>query len=427
MTKISLINPPSPFLISDTVMPPLGLMYLSSNIKVNIDNNHDINNDDVKIIDLAVNKDFKIPDNCDMYAFTSTTPQYNITLSIMKKLKSKNQQSTFVIGGAHASCFSEECRKDGFDCVVIGEGERSIIDIYNFVTKHKKDNSFIRGIIRSRQIQNIDTIQFPDRTFDGYNKYKYILNEEKCATMITSRGCPFKCSFCCNMWGNTVRLRSSENVLQEVKQIKSSGTNAIQFYDDTFTVNKKRVEEICKGLKEMIITWRCFIHTNTIDLKLLETMKNSGCVEVGIGVESGNQEILNNINKKIEINKVIKICNDCHTIGLRIKTFLIIGLPGESHKSVDDTIKFLKLANPDDYDYSIYTPFPRTDIWDNTNKYDIKFDKETLNYSKMFYKGIYGNYQSQVSTSNLSIEDIEKLRNYIDNDIRRELYDKKYR
>ncbi len=417
--KITLINPPSPFLISDTVMPPLGLMYLSSNIKANV-----VNFSDVKLIDLAANKDVEIPNNYDIYAFTSTTPQYNITLDIMKKLKNKNNKSTFVIGGAHASCFSEKCRQDGFDCVIVGEGEKSIVDIYNFVKFHKKDNSYIKGIIKSHQIQNIDNIQFPDRTFDGYNSYNYNLNGKNCTTMITSRGCPFKCSFCCNMWGNTVRLRSSENVLQEVKQIKDSGIEAIQFYDDTFTVNKKRVLEICKGLREMNITWRCFIHTNTVNFDLLRTMKDSGCVEVGIGVESGNQEILNKVNKNIEIDKVIKICDDCHKIGLRIKTFLIIGLPGESHKSIDDTIKFLYIARPDDYDYSVYTPFPKTDIWDNKQNYDIEFDKEKLDYSKMFYKGICSKYVSQVSTSKLTSKEIEHLRDHVDIDIRKELYGK---
>lgn len=421
ITKILLINPPSPFLISDTVMPPLGLMYLSSNIKKNIKN---VN---VEIIDLATNKDISIPLDCDIYAFTSTTPQYNVTLDIMKKLKSKNNKATFVIGGAHASCFSEKCRTDGFDCVIVGEGEKSISYICNFIIEHKKDNSLIRGIIKSHQIENIDNIQFPDRTFDGYDKYKYYLDGKKCATMITSRGCPFKCNFCCNMWGNNVRLRSSENILQEVEQIQKSGVSAIQFYDDTFTINKKRVVSICKGLKEMNITWRCFVHTNTVNFELLKTMKDSGCVEIGIGVESGNKQILNIVNKNIDIDKVTEICNICHRIGLRIKTFLIIGLPGESHTSVQDTINFLKKAVPDDYDYSIYTPFPRTDIWDNVNSYDIKFDKEKLDYSKMYYKGISGKYQSQVSTSNLPIEEIENLREYVDNNIRNELYDKKCR
>lgn len=413
MTSIALVNSNSPFLVSDTIMPPLGLMYLSSYLKNNIP---DLK---VKIIDMASNKNTTIPDSYDIYAFTSTTPQYNTTLSTMKETKLKNPYSTFIIGGAHASCFQDKCLDDGFDCVIIGEGECALTNICNFEIEHASNNVKIRGTFKSKHIQNIDSIPFPDREFDGFQSYNYKINGKRTTTMITSRGCPFNCYFCCNVWGNNVRLRSPKNILKEVKQIKDHyNINSIQFYDDTFTVNKQRVIDICKGLKEFDITWRCFIHANTVTPQLLEQMHNSGCVEVGMGVESGSQKILNTINKKTTVEHNKETIKTCKNIGLRIKIFLMIGLPGESEETIQSTVKFLKETSPNDFDYTIYTPFPNTEIWNNQFNYDIKFNKDSLDYSKMFYKGISGRYTSQVSTSHLTSEKIEKYRDCVDTKIR---------
>lgn len=409
MTSIALINPPSPFLLDDAVMPPLGLMYLSSYLKEH--------GQEPTIYDLAVNSDINIKGN-EIFAITSTTPQYPEAIKIIDMLRNKYPQSLFVIGGAHATAFKNKCRKH-FDAIITGEGEDALLSICKFIDM--SDNSRICGLIKARQISNIDEIPFPDRTFNGFEKYHYTLNGLPTTTMMTSRGCPFNCHFCCNTWGNKVRLRSSLNVLVEVEQLKEMGFKAIMFYDDTFTINKKRVIEIAKGLKELNIVWRCFIHASTVDYDLLKLMFESGCVEIGMGVESGNNGILKTVNKKIDLEKAIELSDWCHQIGLRIKTFLMIGLPGESKETINNTISFLKRARPDDFDYTVYSPFPNTEIWDHKEKYDIIFDKDNIDYSKLFYKGIAGKYTAQISTSKLTSEEIERYRDYVDIEIRKEI------
>ena len=406
MASIALINPPSPFLISDSVMPPLGLMYLSSYLKEH--------GQRPKIIDLAVNHiNHTEIKGFDIYAITSTTPQSLEAIKILKGLKKKYQDSLFVIGGAHAMAFGEECKNDGFDCIVSGEGEEVLLSLSKFVENGKRNNSKICGVIKSKQIDDIDSIPFPDRSFEGFEKYHYTLNGLKTTTMITSRGCPFNCYFCCKTWKG-VRLRSAKNVIEEAKTIRDMGFKGLMFYDDTFTINRQRVIEIAKELKELDLIWRCFIHASTVDSNLLRIMKDCGCVEVGMGVESGNNEILKTVNKKIDLERAIEVCNWCHEIGLRVKTFLMIGLPGESKETVKDTINFLQKAKPDDYDITIYTPFPETEIWKNTENFDIRFDKINLDYGKMFYKGKYGQYTAQISTSHLSSAEIEICRDYIE-------------
>lgn len=405
MKSIVLVNPPSPFLKDHLVMPPLGLMYLSSYLKSK--------NIGVTIHDLASsdNKINKIQE-VDIMAFTATTPQYPYTLKAMKSL---NCETIKVIGGPHVSSIGN-CNSDGFDISVIGEGELALSQI---VMSKNISNSILVG----SPVINLDNLPFPDREWNGFEKYHYKFKDYNATTAMTSRGCPYNCGFCFNMFGNNVRFMSPEKVIEEAKIISKLGFDMIQYYDDTFTIIKHRVKKISNGIKKLNIKYRCFIRANTVNKELLYTLRHTGCIEVGMGVESGSQKIINNINKQITIEQCKNVINYCHKIGLSIKIFLMIGLPYESKETVNQTIDFLKETKPDDFDYSIYTPFPHTDIWNNKDKYDINFNKNRLDYLKMFYKGVSGNYTSQVSTSNLSSEEIEKLRDYVDIDIRNELYE----
>jgi radical SAM superfamily enzyme YgiQ (UPF0313 family) len=406
MLDYVLVNPPSPFLIDQTVMPPLGIMYLSSYLKSK--------GYSVEIFDIPSKSNVESIPEARVTAFTSTTPQYPEAIKCLGLVKNNN--TIKVIGGPHATCNDGKCLNDGFDVVCTGEGELSLELIIN---SSDISNALLGGSI----IEDINTLPFPDREWDGFDKYNYYIDNTRATTMVTSRGCPFHCYFCCNIYDMKMRLRSAENVIEEARILSEKyGFKAIQLYDDTFTVNKKRAISISKGFKQLGIKWRCFIHANTVDKQLLQIMHDSGCIEVGIGVESGSQKILNIVNKKTTTENVIKVHDMCHDIGLRIKAFLMIGLPGENYTTVDSTVDFLYKAIPDDFDITIYTPFPRTYIWDNVDKFDIKFDKESINYSNMFYKGRAGEYLCQVSTHDMPSADIEKNRDYIDINIRKDLY-----
>ncbi len=400
MKTVALINPRSPFLVSDSVMPPLGLMYISSYLKSK--------GVEVTIFDMAANKSLEIKDidRHDIFAFTATTPNYPISYTEMIKLKSIYPDSLYVIGGAHATCFHEKIKRD-WDAVMVGEGE---------ITLFEYSKNPVHGIISGigKELENLDVLPIPDRNFKGFNNYEYELNGLNTTTAITSRGCPYKCAFCCKTWGGGVRYHSAEYVINEAKILKDKGFDAIMYYDDNLTLVRDRAIKICEGLKSLGLKWRCFIHANTVDRELLKKMYDSGCVQVGMGVESGSDRILKIINKKITKEKVKKVIQIAKEVGISIKTFMIIGLPGEDINSVMETYDFLKEAQPDDFDITIYTPFPMTSIWNNKSEYDINFDKENLDYSKMFYKGIAGNYCSQVSTKGLSREQIEYYRDYIE-------------
>ena len=415
-TSATFINPPSDFLIDDQVMPPLGIMYLSAWLK-----HHLIDSNIVDLANPRIYRDFtswNVP-NTTHYFFTATTPQYKFAAECMKAVKSIYPDAITVIGGAHATFRSEECHKDGFDYVVIGEGECAALRIMqDDLDGDERDT----GIVTGELIKNLDFIPFPDRSFDGFDEYSYILDGVDTATMFTTRGCPFHCSFCAKMFDG-IRSRSAESVISEVEYLKTEfGHKGVMFFDDTFTLNKIRLSQICRGMKRLHMKWRCFIHASTVNEPVLKMMKNSGCVEVGLGVESGNSGILETINKRTDIDEIKNVIKSCHDIGLCVKTFLIAGLPGETFDTLMDTKRFLLETKPDDFDLTVFTPYPGNDIWNNPDKYDIHFDKECEDFHDMFYKGRDGEYVPLISTSSLTGAEIARLRDEIVDEVRNILY-----
>lgn len=266
MKEVMLVNPPSPFLKDQLVMPPLGLMYLSSYLKSK--------NISTQINDLAGSNNYNLIPEAKITAFTANTPQYPYAL---KSMKSLTHETTKVIGGPHVSC-KGNCNIDGFDISVIGEGESALQSIV-------KSNSISNLVIHGTPINNLDTLPYPDRKWDGFEKYKYKFKDYNFTTALTSRGCPYNCGFCFNMFGNRVRFMSPNRVIEEAKIISNLSYDGIMYYDDTFTLIKPRVRKISEGLSKLNMKYRCFIRANTVNKELLSTLKQTGCIEVGMGVE----------------------------------------------------------------------------------------------------------------------------------------------
>ena len=401
--KIVLINPPSRFLIDDQVFPPLGILYISAYLK-----KHGLN---PKIIDLAGSKD--IPEfDADIIGVTSTTPQYPYVQELINELKcERGINAQYVIGGPHATCSPDSCiEQSKFDTVVVGEGEQSMLSIAkNYPLNVPK--------ISTEFINDIDDIPFPDREAIDIHSYKYFIDDEPATTIITSRGCPYNCAFCSTIWGKKVRTHSANYVIDEIKEIQRLGFRGIMFFDDILILNKPRLLKICEYLKKEHLVWRCFVRANVVSREVLNIMAESGCKEIGVGIESGSQKILDIINKgtTVEQNKnVIKFAKES---GIKVKAFLIVGLPGETKETIIETEKFLEEMQPDDFDITIYCPYPNTPIVNNPHMYDIKYNETDLR--KAWFKGHPGEYSSSVSTSSLSAEEIEEARDQIETNFKR--------
>jgi len=375
---INLVNPKSPFLENQEMMPPLGLMMLSAVIKRE--------GFRCQIIDEGLGD--QRPDG-DLF-FTGTTPQWNE----MEKDAFKGYR---VLGGSHASINPEEVLKTSrFSCVVAGEGEGVIKDI--LINKPV-------GIIQASRITDLDSLPFPDRT--DAHRYHWLFEGRKTTTMVTSRGCTGKCAFCCRTLDRKIYFRSAKNVLEEIKEIRSLGFGAVMFYDDSIAMRKERLREICKGMEKMDMLWRCFIRSDQVNYELLQMMAMAGCREVLIGIESGSDTILKNIQKHETADMHKKAIADAKRAGIKVKALMIAGLPGETWETIEESKKFLAETRPDSMDVTVLQVYKGCPISANPQNYDLKFTEPT------WYKGRKGEYASTVSTSAMSGEEIVKARDYL--------------
>jgi len=411
--KILLIAPPAPFLMNEKVNVPLGIMYLSSFLKKH-------NYEDTFIRHIASSKADAFNEKADVYAFSITTPQFPYAISLLKVCKRINPRALFIAGGVHPTarpneCFSYQGDNDLFDYVIRGEGEYALLYLLNCIESGCSPHS---NIIDGMYMDNLASLPSPD--FDGADikSYTYYVGDRLATSLMTSRGCVWDCHFCASrtMWKSRIRENSVMNVRKEIKYLKDVyGYSAVVFQDDVFILKKDRIREIALYLKDEGFIWRCLIRGDeTTTEEKLKIMKDNNCVYVGFGVESGSQAMLDLVNKRTTPEKNLQIVKLCKSVDLRIKAFFIIGLPGESHETMSDTIKWLEVAKKeglDDVDCNIFYPYPGTVIGDNLGKYDIKLRDSNYEYS--FMKGRPGEYRAVVETSHLTYEDIEKYRDRI--------------
>lgn len=316
----------------------------------------------------------------------------------------KNMSNTIIIlGGAHASAVPSEIVSSfrEFDAVVFGEGEETLLEICNKYVNGKVDFSDISGVCYRENdlpkknkprpfIENIDTIPYPARDLVNIKKYKspnYLEFGKTNATMITSRGCPNQCTFCSAhlSTGYKYRPHSIDYVLGEIQLlIEKYNTEFILFWDDTFTINKKRVLELCEAIldRKLKFSWFCLARVNTVDEETLSIMKKAGLRVINCGVESGNQEILNNIKKGTSLEQIKRAYKIARKLKLKTLASFMFGLPGETKETIENTIDFAVELDPDMAFFFILTPFPGSAIY---GEYKDKLFNVSENWSDFKY------------------------------------------
>jgi len=308
----------------------------------------------------------------------------------------------------------KECKS--IDIIVRGEGELTTVDLAK-----KNDLSTVKGITyrnNGRIISNpdkgliadIDKIPFPARHLLPMNLYRSstffnIHGSKGHTTLITARGCPNKCVFCSSshFWGK-LRMRSPENIVAEIEEIITKyGIRQIDFVDDTFTLSKKRVNKICNMIleRDLDIKWVCSSRVNTITEETVKTMKKAGCYGIVFGIESGNQDILNRINKNVTLDQSRNAVQLSKKEGLITVGDFMIGLPDDTLETVTQTINFAIKLNPDRALFSMTTPFPGTTLY---NEYLEKgLFKDNLTWDEFsLHSG------TKFRNENLTAQEIEK-------------------
>ncbi len=401
--------------------PPLGLAYIASYIRKYYPGDANIRIIDGAVMELTKEEilDEIRKEKPDIVGATAVTLTSIFVKELFREVKKIFPECLTVAGGPHATALPFDLTPEA-DMIVIGEGEETMVDILRWMdgVLAKKDIKGIAYLEEGKQtinelrpyIEDMDSIPFPARDLLPMERYTHQYMHKSTtkgySTILMTRGCPFSCRFCGvrKMWGSKARYRNVENILAELQEITSKyGISFIFFIDDTFTANRKRAEAICHGILKMglNIKWACFSRIDAVEPEFLALLKKAGCVEIQVGVESGDQNILNEINKNINLDQVREAFAVIRSSGLQTKAFFMIGNPTETKATVKKTIDFAIELNPTYAFFSILIPFPGISIFDEFKE---------KGYIKTFDWSRYNWYGDPVfETESLSKKDIIAL------------------
>jgi len=304
----------------------------------------------------------------------------NFTLELKKALP-----KTHLAGiGVHVSTLPEETLiETALDSIIRGEPEMTALDLANQLKgrdrlryvqglSYRGNPTFVNNPAREF-INNLDLLPFPARDLLKNERYKMPIYNRPYTLVITARGCPNNCSFCtANIYyGSKIRMRSPENVLDEVEEILNvHKIKDITFWADTFTFDRRYVLKICEGIKKrgLKFRWMANARVDRVDPEMLKKMRETGCQILSFGVESGVQKILNRINKNITLKQIRQTFKWVRASGIESAAHIIFGLPGETEKTIQQTIKFVKEIDPDYIQFYSAIPFPGTKFYDEASK-----------------------------------------------------------
>jgi tRNA A37 methylthiotransferase MiaB len=308
---------------------------------------------------------------------------------VAKIVKELVTSAIVVVGGPHPSLV----RKDALnypeiDISVIGEGETTLIELLQRISTNRVFDD-VEGICFRQNgqtvetpprnlIENLDSLPYPHESapdvLKDYNKYPASAFEG----VFAIRGCPYHCSFCGSryIWSRKVRFRSPENVAMEINALQRKGVKIIRFDDDTFGVTEDYIGKLCSALIKHCpgVKWSCEIHVKLVTEEVLSKMKSAGCYGISLGIESGDNGILRDIRKNITIEEAINACNLIKKKGIEVYVFFVVGFPNETEETLANTLKAIQNIDSDVVNYSIFTPYPGTDIFELCKRQGSVFD-----------------------------------------------------
>ncbi|VVB82628.1 Radical SAM superfamily protein [uncultured archaeon] len=384
---------------------PLGIMYLSSSAKKE--------NHEVDIALTSENLEEKIKNyKPDVLAYSVLTGDQRFYSELNKKIKSINN-SISIFGGPHPTFFPDFIREEGVDVICRGEGENAFTDFLNNPGNQnipnltfKQDKRIISNELRT--LSNLDDLSFPDR--DLVFKYPEI-KEGPIKHFISSRGCPFNCSYCFNelysdMYkgkGQRVRHRDVDSFIQEISEVvNNSPTKFVYFQDDTFTLNQDWLENFSSAYSKKInLPFHCHVRANTLTEEKVDLLKKAGCYSVHMAAEAANDRIRNEIlNRKMSKEQIYNACNLLKKYKI---TFMLQNILGIPTSSIEDDLQTLEMninCKPDYAWASIFQPYPGTKLGEFCTKnkfYSGNFEDLSSNFFDSSILNFTPKYKNQLS------------------------------
>ena len=370
------------------IMAPMGLMSIAAYLETK-----GITAD---IIDCYAHPDSydKIPDYLKekrpaYIGFTCTTSTFHDSVRVAKIAKEILPDIKSVFGGSHISALRQKILEDypAVDYSVIGEGEQTLEELINADGDRTalseipglvyRDNGDINFTGFRKKLIDLDSLPFPayDKFRDYPNAYKLpIFNYPTTpnTTCNSSRGCPYTCSYCDrSVFRRSFRYNSAEYLYEHMKYLKDRfGIRHINFYDDQFTFNRKRVEEFCRMMTDshLKMTFNCAIRAEHVDFELMKLMKKAGCWMMSLGIESGDPELLAQHRQNVNLDMIADTIRNIKKAGIRTKGLLMMGLPGESEESIKRSMKYVFSLPIDDFNLAKFTPFPGSPLYENIHE-----------------------------------------------------------
>lgn len=403
--KVTLVNPPQPYLITQRTQVPLGLLYLIAMIK---QERPDIEASVLDASSMTVDETAEALKDTDVAGFTATSLDYPTVLSVARKLPDGIAR---IIGGPHATAIGAELLADGWTSVFIGESEYSIINFLYDLPTCGPHETYVQ-----QYPVDMATLPYPDRDALGWVGGRVMVDQKDAGSInvMSSRGCPHNCRFCASavMWKRRLRWRTPEAVAEEIRHcVEKYNTRTIRFSDDNITINHRWTRKFCELVKPLGIDWRVSIRVDTINPEILAIMKDAGCHEVSLGVESFDPSVLRILDKRIEPKHSLNAIKMCDDLGIGARILMMVSTPGECKNTPEinrDALesmrgKFVYLST------KILMPLPGTDIWNHPDKYRISIDsKDFSKYNFYIYQRNEAGEKIRSTWSPISFWDMDK-------------------
>jgi len=324
---------------------------------------------------------------------TIHTPAYVERVRLAKLIRERLPNALLIAGGHHPYAEPEKLLQNSdFDVCVIGEGEMTLLEIAQHIIKdsgqrasdwlrnirgvvYKQENKVVRTQLRL-PVADLDSLPFPAHHLLGLENYAPHPNLGiKSIGILTYRGCPMQCAFCLNPQGHRVRRRSPAKVVDEMalvmEEFKIHGFN---FYDNLFGLNRRHTLAVCEEIlnRKLDVVWECWTAGDLIDAELAEKMKAAGCIHVGFGAESGDDEVLVKAQRGFTTAQHYAGTRALNAVGLKVSAFFMIGLPGESETSIQRTVEFAEQCGASEVYLSVHRPYPGTAIWNHPEAFGVQ-------------------------------------------------------
>ena len=350
-------------------------------------------------------------EKADLVGISSVSWNWSRAKNFARLLRSEYPRLKLAVGGAHVNSEQgkvlEEC--PCFDYAFYGDSEESFCKVVSVLSLGRKpglidgfayrDGNKIAASQEKAVIKDINTMLFPDREtlgFDNYRPSPLSYRQLPATAMFGSRGCPYICTFCHTE--KYVRIRNAENLIAEIEQLQEKyGIKEILFFDDTFSVDKKRIFEFCNLIlkKGIRVSWCASVRADTITPQMLGLMKKAGCWRLLLGIESGSQRILDLMKKRITLPQMEHAVNIINAAGIQSLGMFMFGFPTETYEEGLETIRFMKKLRLDYASVNNLTPFPGTQVYkevadepgfkglDYMNMFDISYVPATMKEEKL--------------------------------------------